>query len=299
MITRKTKSLLALWSAIFLAGSTAVQASPYEFKVIASGLNRPTGITIQGSDTIYFTEVPSPGVGGGLNGVKKLMLGSSVITTLHQGEPEPTNLALDKHGNLYWTCKSAGVILEQSANGVVTAPLLTGLSQPSGIAVDREGNVFFTEIPTPGVGGGLNRVSMFDGTTITVLHMGEPEPTDITVSKEGELYWTCKSAGVILEQDEDGNTSVLLAGLNRPVGIALDHKGRNLYWTEVPTPGVGGPGSGNKVWELDLESMTKSLVHGGDPQPTDITVARNGNLYWTCTSAGVIVEARRLHGRDD
>jgi hypothetical protein len=33
-------------------------------------------------------------------------------------------------------------------------------------------------------------------------------------------------------------------------------------------------------------------IHEGDPEPTDLAVARNGNVYWTCTSAGVIVEAR-------
>ena len=35
------------------------------------------------------------------------------------------------------------------------------------------------------------------------------------------------------------------------------------------------------------------LVHEGDPELPDVAVARNGTFYWTCTSAGVIVEARR------
>ena len=45
------------------------------------------------------------------------------------------------------------------------------------------------------------------------------------------------------------------------------------------------------MWEYDLSSGDLTLVHAGDPEPTDITVARNGRLYWTCSSAGVIVEA--------
>ncbi len=48
----------------------------------------------------------------------------------------------------------------------------------------------------------------------------------------------------------------------------------------------------NKVWELDLRTKVKTLVHSGDPEPTDITVNREGTLYWTCGSAGVIVEAK-------
>ena len=86
--------------------------------------------------------------------------------------------------------------------------------------------------------------------------------------------------------------------IHKPPGIAIDHLDRQLYFTEVPTPGVAGRNGGsNKVWELDLTTGNRTLVHAGDPEPTDITVARNGNLYWTCTSAGVIVEAARKGGR--
>ena len=129
-----------------------------------------------------------------------------------------------------------------------------------------------------------------------IVSMGEPEPVDVAVARNGDLYWTCKSAGVILKHS-GGATSLFLAGLDKPVGIAIDHKGRTLYFTEVPTPGVGGNAGGrNKIWRVSLETGERSLVHEGDPEPTDVTVARNGNLYWTCTSAGVIVEARRRGG---
>ena len=135
-------------------------------------------------------------------------------------------------------------------------------------------------------------MSASDGTNTTVLTRGEPEPTDITVAADGTAYWTCKSAGVILRKSPAGVVSLLLSGLDNPVGIALDHKGKNLFWTEVPTPGMSGSQGGrNSVQALELDSMQRSTVDVGDPEPTDITVARNGNLYWTCSSAGVIVEA--------
>ena len=96
----------------------------------------------------------------------------------------------------------------------------------------------------------------------------------------------------------NGETSVLLEGLNHPVGIALDHKGETLYFTEVPTPGVpGNAGGQNRVNALDLRTKAVSVIHEGDPEPTDVAVARNGNVYWTCTSAGVIVEAKRIGRR--
>jgi len=270
-------------------------ADEYTFRIVVSGLSRPTGITIEGSEVLYFTQVPTPGVPGA-NSVNRFDLETGEMTTLHMGEPEPRNIIQDKDGNLYWTCTTAGVILRQTEDGV-TVRLLSGLMRPIGIAVDRQGNIFYTEVPMPGVAGGTNRVSAFDGATIRVLHMGEPEPVDIAVTRSGDLYWTCRTAGVILKQSQ-GATSVFLAGLDKPVGIAVDHKGEHLYFTEVPTPGVSGSAGGrNKVWRVDLTSGERTLVHEGDPEPTDVTVARNGNVYWTCTSAGVIVEARRIGGR--
>jgi DNA-binding beta-propeller fold protein YncE len=102
----------------------------------------------------------------------------------------------------------------------------------------------------------------------------------------------------VILQRVNGETSVLLDGLDHPVGIALDHKDETLYFTEVPTPGVAGTEGGqNRVSELDLRTMRVRVVNLGDPEPTDVAVARNGNVYWTCTSAGVIVEAKRLGRR--
>ena len=301
------KHVPLLASALVLAtlfGAAAASAQTYQFRVVARGLHRPTGIAASGNNTLYFTEVPTPGVNGmsgGSNTVNELNLRANRITTLHMGEPEPVNLTVGREDTIYWTCKSAGVILEQDEDGV-TSVFLSGLNKPSGVSVDRDGRVYFTQVPTPGVNGmngGLNSVNVSDGTTTVVLHMGEPEPTDIGVGKNGDLYWTCKSAGVILEQSaDDGVTRVLLNQLDKPTGIALDNSGRNLYFTEVPTPGLSGANGGrNKVWEFDLKKGVKTLVHGGDPEPTDITVAKNGKLYWTCSSAGVIVEASRSRDR--
>jgi sugar lactone lactonase YvrE len=296
MVRRRLKAILIV---ALLLTSTAVgfaQHPRYRFSVIAAGLDRPVGITVEGSETVYFTLVPTPGVGGGSNGVAKLDLETGAITMLHVGEPEPTNIAIDREGDLYWTCKSAGVILRQTEEGT-TSQFLGGLEQPSGISVGKRGNVYFTEIPNPGVPNAGNRVSVTNGNTKVILHQGDPEPTDIVVSRNGSLYWTCKSAGVLLRR-VNGETSVLLDGLNNPVGIALDHKGETLYFTEVPTPGVpGNAGGQNRVNALDLRTKTVRVIHEGDPEPTDVAVARNGNVYWTCTSAGVIVEAKRIGQR--
>lgn len=299
----RATTMAALLVVSLAGGARPVAAQEYETQVVAFGLHRPTGLVLDENGTIYFTEVPTPGVSGangGSNSVNKLDLRRNSITVLSMGEPEPVNIAIGRDNSIYWTCKSAGVILEQDKRGE-TSVFLSGLSQPNGIAVARDGLVYFTQLPTPGISGanlGLNTVNVSDGNSVQVLTLGEPEPTDIVVARNGDAYWTCKSAGVILERSgQDGTVSVLLGGLDRPTGIALSRNGRNLYFTEVPTPGVAGPNGGrNKIWELDLVSGVRTLVDEGDPEPTDVAVAVNGTLYWTCTSAGVIVKATPVRG---
>ena len=283
-----------------VASTVPVRSASFTTEVVMRGLLRPTGIAVRGSGTLYVTQVPTPGVSGdngGLNTVSEIKLASGRITTITTGEPEPTNLALSKSGELYWTCKSAGVILERSQRGDVGL-FLGGLSNPSGIALDHSGFVYFTQVPTPGVNGpsgGANTVNVTDGLDVEVLTLGEPEPTDITVAKDGTAYWTCKSAGVILMRTTDGGVTLVQQGLNQPAGIALDEVRARLYFTEVPTPGVSGQdGGSNRVSVIHLESGLLEIVDFGDPEPTDIAVARDGTLYWTCSSAGVIVEAREV-----
>ena len=122
------------------------------------------------------------------------------IRNLTTGEPEPTNLATTFFGDVYWTCKSAGVILtfEDGAEKLVANNLIkpTGLAAyPLGVAL------FYTEVPTPGVNGGKNKVSKLTLKTgkITVIDAGDPDPINVAAHPDGTVYWTCRSAGVIVE----------------------------------------------------------------------------------------------------
>jgi hypothetical protein len=294
------KALIGATAVAFLGlvSAAGAQTPQYTLSVVARGLEKPTGIAVRGSDELYFTELPTPGVPGpqgGRNRVNRLDLHTGEIENITTGEPEPTNLAIASDGDVYWTCKSAGVILRLMEDQGVTL-FAKDLHRPSGISVWRRNAVAYTEVPTPGVPGsqgGLNNVSVLFGQRKFVLSQGEPEPVDVVVSRRGDLYWTCKSAGVILTRSAaTGAVTPVLTGLASPVGIALDHKGEMLVWTEVPTPGVpGSQGGKNAVRALHLRTGAVRAINEGDPEPTDVAVARNGNIYWTCTSAGVIVEA--------
>jgi sugar lactone lactonase YvrE len=106
---------------------------------------------------------------------------------------------------------------------------------------------------------------------------------------------------VILKRSaKDGTVTEFITGLSKPTGITIDNQGRTLYFTEVPTPGVSGANGGsNKVSKYDLSTGQTSLVHFGDPQPVAVAVASDGTVYWTCTSAGVILKARPFRSVED
>lgn len=55
---------------------------------------------------------------------------------------------------------------------------------------------------------------------------------------------------------------------------------------------AGKDGGANRVSVVNLLSKRVKVIHTGDPEPTDVAVAPNGNVYWTSSSAGVIVEAK-------
>jgi hypothetical protein len=282
-----------------MAGVQAAAQTQFRTRVIAQNLERPSGIAVSSTGTVYFTQLPTPGVGGNQGGSNKVSeLRRTRLRNLTVGEPEPTNISVDFLGGIYWTCKSANVILEFNQKSNSAMPLATGLNKPSGIAAYPFGQFqFFTEVPTPGVSGangGENTVNVFLDLFDLALTIdeGDPEPTDVAVDLFGNIYWTCTSAGVIVRQSK-GVTSVIASGLNKPTGLATDFVG-NLYFTEVPTPGVSlANGGSNAVSRLDLSSGEITVVNFGDPDPIDVAVQPFGKtVYWTCRSAGVIVEAR-------
>jgi hypothetical protein len=294
------RMMLCAVAALGLSG--AATADEYKTRVVAKNLKRPTGIAVNLSGQVYFTELPTPGVGGGAGGkntVNVLNPKNGKVRNLTTGEPEPTNLAVNVFGDVYWTCKSAGVILSLERGRGDAELVAGGLDKPSGMAAYPLGlAVFFTEVPTPGMNGangGRNAVYAFlkgIGQEF-LLDAGDPQPTDVAVDLFGNVYWSCTSAGVIVKLS-GGSAEVIARDLDKPIGIATDYLG-NLYFTEVPTPGVNGANGGrNKVSKLDLSTGAITVIDEGDPDPIDVTVQPFGTtVYWTCRSAGVIVEARR------
>ncbi len=293
------RAIVAIFGIVVLVSNQSLSAQQFEKEIILDGLDRPTGITVDLYGNLYYTEVPSPGQAGTNNQVVRYNLHKQKTKVISVGEPYPTNLAVDLRGNVYWSCQTAGVILRstQFGNGSPTMAR-SGLDTPVGLDVPLLFGraLFYTEVPTPGVAGGENEVvvsiRLFGQVFTSVLSAGEPEPADVAVSQGGTVYWTCKTAGVILMRDPAGSISLVKDGLDSPIGLDIDIQGR-LYWTEVPTPGVSGENGGkNRVVRYNPRDDELVVISEGEPEPVDVTTDLFGhNVYWTCRTAGVIIKA--------
>ncbi|MHC4814097.1 MAG: Vgb family protein [Planctomycetota bacterium] len=292
LVLRRGAQLFTILTATTLAAGLSAQT--YTTSILHKGLNKPAGIAVHSSGDLYFTELPNPGKFNAGNTVAMRAAKTGQVTVIVKGEPAPMNIVVLADRSFYWTCNTAGVIMRGS--GTRHSAIATGLSNPNGIAVTAMGRVFFTQLPTPGKPGsqgGKNDVSELIAGKAKVLVAGNPAPTDIAVDANNNLYWTCQTAGVILRRDaKTTKVTAVLNKLEKPTGIAMDAAG-NLYFTEVPTPGKSGSQGGqNAVWKYDPNNKNLTLVKFGDPEPTDVTVSADGkSVYWTCTTAGVIMQA--------
>lgn len=281
------------------------RSQQFSTEVILRNLHKPTGIHLDLPGNLYYSEVPTPGVGGGNNRVLRYNLNNRKTIVVSTGEPDPSNISSDLYGSIYWTCKTANVILRKTNFGAGTkSAVLQNLHSPLGIDVPLffPNSLVFTEVPTPGVpgsNGGQNRVvlaaKLLNSYFQFPLSSGEPEPSDVAVGLDGTVYWTCKTAGVVLMRNTLGQISLVEDGLESPTGLDIDLFGR-LYWTEVPTPGVSGANGGrNRVVQYTPRTGALVVINSGDPEPRDVAVSLLGDkIFWTCTSAGVIVRAKRI-----
>jgi len=295
----RTARFLSLAATVAIATAAAtttatVTAQTYKTTIIAMGLNKPIGISVHSSGDLYFTEIPEPGKFSAKNTVSMRDGKTGKVVQIVKGEPSPTHIVVLADRTFYWTCNQVGVIMQ--GKGTSHASVATGLSNCNGLAVTAKGRVFFTQLPTPGkpgsMGGKNNVAELVNGKAV-VLKAGEPEPVDIVADANNNLYWTCKAAGVILRRDaKTKRVSLVLDKLDSPSGIAMDAAG-NLYFTEVPTPGkFKNQGGRNAVWKYDPKTRNLTAIQFGIPEPTDVTVSADGkNVYWTCTTVGVIMQA--------
>ncbi|KAL9988032.1 hypothetical protein ACROYT_G002429, partial [Oculina patagonica] len=104
-----------------------------------------------------------------------------------------------------------------------------------------------------------------------------PEALDFDPQKRF-IYWSDVQLRQISRALPDGSAKeVIVNGLQRPRGLAVDYVGRNLYWTDFDA---------NKIEVAKLNGSDRKVLFSQNIQkPVDIVLdLKNGTMYWSSWS---------------
>ncbi len=176
--------------------------------VVATGL-WPIGVAVDGAGNVYATTTS--------NSLVKISPSGSQ-TTLSSNFVTPTQVAVDRLGNIYVLDLGAGQVDEVSAEGVFSV-LVGNFPSPSGIAVDKEGDVFLTRANSNQVfEGGGGQLRTFGGS-------GLNGPTSLAVDTSGSLSIADSGNNRVVELPAGGGQQfTVLSGVASTV-IAVDGAG--------------------------------------------------------------------------
>lgn len=269
--------------------STPATTPAFTYNEVATGLTKPTGVALGGANSLLVSQQPGAPLDASL---ARIDLRTGAVDLAGTGPAVQSGFAANRTGRLYWVDGAKGALMTQgSLREAPTVLHAGGMLPATAIAVDSSDRVYLAGAAGSG-GMGTTAVLVRGGAITAIPDPAGPDKTTLVAGAAGDLYWTSSSAGLIYHRSPDGKGNVVVSGLNAPQGLALDAAENVLYFTEVPTPGVAGSAGGkNTVNALDLASLARTVVHKGDPQPTGVAVAPNGNVYWTSTSRGVVMVA--------
>jgi hypothetical protein len=207
-------------------------------------------------------------------------------------------------GRLFILDLSGGRILTVNPDGSDRKVILSDLAQgPDGIVVDVErGHIFWTNMNIPTLNqGSIERVDLDGGNRKTIVPEGATfTPKQLHLDKQnGKLYWSDREGMRVMRANLDGSQIETLVdtsqGETRPgrdakkwcVGITLDAKHRQIYWTQkgpdnagegkICRAGVEIPKGETAATRSDIEVFFDRL-----PEPIDLELdLENRVLYWT------------------
>jgi len=180
--------------------------------------------------------------------------------------------------------------------------LVTGCPVPDGVAVDvRGGHIYWTNMGVPSrKDGSIERVDLDGGNRTTIVPSGGTyTPKQLHFDAVGrKLYWGDREGMRVMRCNLDGSNVETLVQTghgdddrrdetNWCVGIAVDHVGGHLYWTQkgpsdaglgrILRAGIDLPAGETAFARSDIEVVFKDL-----PEPIDLEIdVTTRMLYWT------------------
>jgi|SRR6185437_8424628 len=195
-----------------------------------------------------------------------------------------------------------GRLFSINPDGTDKTILVAGCPVPDGIAVDVEaGHIYWTNMGVPSKNdGSIERVDL-DGSNRTTIvpPSGTYTPKQLHFDGVGhKLYWSDREGMRVMRCNLDGSGLETLVQTgegdhdrqdetNWCVGIAVDHIGEHLYWTQkgpsdaglgrLLRAGLDIPKGETPAARSDVEVLFKDL-----PEPIDLEIDHTSRtLYWT------------------
>jgi DNA-binding beta-propeller fold protein YncE len=195
-----------------------------------------------------------------------------------------------------------GHLFSINPDGSGRTDLVTGCRIPDGVAIDvAAGHIYWTNMGMPPANdGSIERVKLDGSQRTTIVPSGGTyTPKQLHLDTvDGKLYWGDREGMRVMRCDLDGSNVETLVQSGEGdddrrdetrwcVGVAVDHVGGYLYWTQKG-PSDAGLGrilralidvpTGDSVMQRsDVEVVFKDL-----PEPIDLEIDHaTRTLYWT------------------
>jgi DNA-binding beta-propeller fold protein YncE len=197
---------------------------------------------------------------------------------------------------------SDGRLFSINPDGSDKTVIVTGCRVPDGVALDVEaGHVYWTNMGKPPANdGSIERVDLDGGNRTTIVPSGGTyTPKQLHFDAAGrKLYWGDREGMRVMRCDLDGSNVETLVQTGQGdddrrdetrhcVGVAVDHVGGHLYWTQkgpsdaglgrILRAGIDVPAGESAAHRTDIEVVFKHL-----PEPIDLEIDHATRmLYWT------------------
>jgi sugar lactone lactonase YvrE len=254
-------------------GTNYIAASPVT--TLASGLNWPTGVAVDGLGNVYIAEWM-------VSVIKEWKAATLQVTTLvPSGLWHPWAVAVDGSGNVYIADGYNNAIKEWSAaTQQVTTLVSSGLSDPRGVAVDGSGNVYIADTANHLV----KKWSAATQQVTTLVPSGLHAPYGLAVDCSGNLYIADINLATIQKWSAATQqvTTLVSSGLHDPYGVAVDGSGNVYIANEQWANGI-------QKWSAATQTLT-TLTWPGPLYPAEVAMDGSGNLYASDDSHGTIDE---------
>src|ERR1700739_2848047 len=195
-----------------------------------------------------------------------------------------------------------GRLFSINPDGTDKTFLVTGCPVPDGVAVDVEaGHIYWTNMGVPPANdGSIERAAPDGGNRPTIVPSGgtyTPKQLHFDAASR-KLYWGDREGMRVMRCDIDGSNLETLVSTGQGeddrqdktkwcVGVAVDHVGGHLYWTQkgpsdaglgmILRAGIDVPAAESAAHRSDIEVVFKDL-----PEPIDLEIDHTTRmLYWT------------------